>query len=65
MVVYQFVLRDLIFNEVPARDINARIDAVAEGEQLHGLDHVVDPQIRVVNSFADFLRWQDVLTRVH
>ena len=39
------------------RDINARIDAAAEGEPLHGLDHVVDPStdmIRVVNSFADF-----------
>ena len=55
IVAYQFVLRDLIFNEV--RDINARIDAAAEGEPLHGLDHVVDPStdmIRVVNSFADF-----------
>jgi hypothetical protein len=55
MVVYQFDLRDLIFNEV--RDINARIDAAAEGEPLHGLDHVVDPctdMISVVSSFADF-----------
>jgi hypothetical protein len=54
IVAYQFVLRDLIYNEV--LHINEKIDAAAEGDPLHGIDHVVDPStdiIRVVNSFAD------------
>ena len=55
MVVLQFVLRDLIFDEV--RKINDLIDAAPRGDPLHGLEHVVDPStdiIRVINTFVDF-----------
>lgn len=54
IVVYQFVLRDLIHDEV--LHINENIDADAVSDPLYGLEHVVDPStdmIRVVNSFAD------------
>ena len=55
MVVLQFVLRDLIFDEV--RKINDLIDAAPRGDPLHGLEHVVDPStdiILVINTFVDF-----------
>ncbi len=63
MVVLQYVLRYLIFNEV--RKINDLIDAAPRGDPLHGLEHVVHPSadiILVSTLSLIFSRWQDVMT---
>ena len=61
MLVLPYIIRDIAAPEIER--INAAIDNAAPGDPLHGMVHVQDPCVKIVDCLLTFMRWYLLIRR--